>query len=274
MSFPSIVRPLNRILSGLPPPSWLANRASYSGRAPSLTLDDVLPTRNTTPSQDRGSFPSEEDGMDSGLVANGTRTVREGIAPQERYGGRTGGFTHGMMNRRSAIELGADPLRRRPGEKTHYSLLVHSSPNNTRLTLTHTPVAYLPGSSPGHAGFKTAYPLAGAVVARVTAGSVGFKRGRRQEYEAATQATLAMFNKIRDLLILDPLARLNASPAIKEGTPRELEIVFNGFGIGRDAFIASLLNSQATDLRERVRSLRDTTTVKIGGPRPKKRRRV
>lgn len=209
--------------------------------------------------------------MESGM-GGGSGTTMVGEA-QERYGGRMGGLTHGI-HRRTALELGADPLRRRPGERTHYSLLVHSTPNNTRLTLTHTPVAYLPGSTPGHAAFKAAYPAAGAVVARVTAGSVGFKRGRRQEYEAATQAVLAMFNKIRDLQALSPLARLSASPAIKDGAPRELEIVFNGFGIGRDAFIASLLNAQATDIREIVRSLRDTTTVKIGGPRPKKRRRV
>ncbi|WAQ85587.1 hypothetical protein PtA15_6A215 [Puccinia triticina] len=267
MSLPAcpFLRPLSRILR--PSSNRLHQPARlYSSRVP-LTLDDVLPTTATTISPGDGMTPSEgklRSTIDSGFENRPARV-------QERFGSRMG---FGQVGRRSAIELGADPLRRRSGEKTHYTLLVHSTPNNTRLTLTHTPVAYLPGSSPGHPGFKAAYPMAGAVVARVTAGSVGFKRGRRQEYEAATQASLAMFNKIRDLLRLSSLGRLNSSPAVKDGPPRELEIVFNGFGIGRDAFMASLLNSQATDLRELVRTLRDSTTVKIGGPRPKKRRRV
>ncbi|PLW09490.1 hypothetical protein PCANC_22317 [Puccinia coronata f. sp. avenae] len=267
MSFPStsFLRPLSRIATIVP-------ARPYSSRTP-LKLDDVLPFPVTKPRDGGASNSSFSESKNSSLDPAGfPSTTAAGRGLQERFGTR-GGFTHGM-NRRSAIELGADPLRRRSGEKTHYSLLVHSSSNNTRLTLTHTPVAYLPGSTPGHSAFKAAYPMAGAVVARVTAGSVGFKRGRRQEYEAATQASLAMFNKIRDLLKLAPLARASSSPAKKDGAPRELEIVFNGFGVGRDAFMASLLNSQATDLRELVRSLRDSTTVKIGGPRPKKRRRV
>ncbi|KAA1116627.1 hypothetical protein PGT21_020788 [Puccinia graminis f. sp. tritici] len=271
MSLPSLFRQANRILTIASSnitlrPSSTRQYSSSSSRTP-LTLDDVLPATPTS------SSPSiREGGGDFSAVTEDYQQSLPPGRPQERFGTR-GGLPHGI-NRRTAIELGADPLRRRSGEKSHYSLLVHSTPNNTRLTLTHTPVAYLPGSSPGHAGFKSAYPLAGAVVARVTAGSVGFKRGRRQEYEAATQACLAMFAKIRELIKLPTVARVNANPAVREGVPRELEVVFNGFGIGRDAFLASLLNSQATDLRELVRSLRDSTVVKIGGPRPKKRRRV
>ncbi|KNE97458.1 hypothetical protein PSTG_09292 [Puccinia striiformis f. sp. tritici PST-78] len=268
MSFKSsLLRQLNRLTRLGPSESQYPSRL-YSTRAP-LTLDDVLPSTGPTPQSTTANFTPEGIENDNG----GFESVPS--RGQDRFGSRLQGFTQYGINRRSTIELGADPLKRRSGEKTHYSLIVHSTSNNTRLTLTHTPIAYLPGSSPGHLGFKNAYPMAGLVVARVTAGTVGFKSGRRQEYEAATQATLAMFNKIRDLLKLSDSNRLNSNlSTVKEGIPRELEIVFNGFGIGRDAFLASLLNSQSTDLREIVRSIRDTTVVKIGGPRPQKRRRV
>ncbi|MBW0477149.1 hypothetical protein O181_016864 [Austropuccinia psidii MF-1] len=232
-----------------------ARRGSPYSTQPPLTLDDVLPQAETSSS----SSPEPRHQLQSTTPRNNGLNSRASILPQ--------------LNRRSSFELASDPIRRRSGERTHYSLIVRSTSNNTRLTLTHTPISYLPGSSPGNPDFKLAYPMAGSVVARVTAGSVGFKRGRRQEYEAATQACLSMFNKIRELLTQSPVARAS-SPARQEGIPRELEIVFDGFGVGRDAFIASLLNSQASDLREMVRSVRDNTTVKIGGPRPKKRRRV
>ncbi|POW13488.1 hypothetical protein PSTT_03683 [Puccinia striiformis] len=251
MSFKSsLLRQLNRLTRLGPSESQYPSRL-YSTRAP-LTLDDVLPSTGPTPQSTTANFTPEGIENDNG----GFESVPS--RGQDRFGSRLQGFTQYGINRRSTIELGADPLKRRSGEKTHYSLIVHSTSNNTRLTLTHTPIAYLPG-----------------IVARVTAGTVGFKSGRRQEYEAATQATLAMFNKIRDLLKLSDSNRLNSNlSTVKEGIPRELEIVFNGFGIGRDAFLASLLNSQSTDLREIVRSIRDTTVVKIGGPRPQKRRRV
>ncbi|KAG0145631.1 hypothetical protein CROQUDRAFT_93618 [Cronartium quercuum f. sp. fusiforme G11] len=63
--------------------------------------------------------------------------------------------------------------------------------------------------------------------------SVGFKCGKRQEYEAATQATLAMFAKSRELVshVPDPdFSGIGAlldvtKQAVKEGLRRELEIV-------------------------------------------------
>lgn len=122
---------------------------------------------------------------------------------------------------------------------------------------------------------------------------MGFKRGKRQEFEAATQASLAMFGKIRELVAQSGFSGIGAligtgrdqapaprgtmdmsKRAIKEGLPRELEIVFDGFGNGRDAFVASLMGAQGAGIRELVRAVRDKTVVKIGGPRPKKRRRV
>ncbi|EFP89880.1 uncharacterized protein PGTG_15836 [Puccinia graminis f. sp. tritici CRL 75-36-700-3] len=271
MSLPSLFRQANRILTIASSnitlrPSSTRQYSSSSSRTP-LTLDDVLPATPTS------SSPSiREGGGDFSAVTEDYQQSLPPGRPQERFGNSRRVATRDQSTDGDRARSG--PFTTPVGEKSHYSLLVHSTPDHTRLTLTHTPVAYLPGSSPGHAGFKSAYPLAGAVVARVTAGSVGFKRGRRQEYEAATQACLAMFAKIRELIKLPTVARVNANPAVREGVPRELEVVFNGFGIGRDAFLASLLNSQATDLRELVRSLRDSTVVKIGGPRPKKRRRV
>lgn len=257
----------NRILTIIP--NWLSTRHRFYSTRRLLTLDDILPSSQPPDRRPAPINQAPQNPSGSNVIQPTSRNLDY---RSQNPRGPTSFQTH--FNRTSALELTSDPIRRRSGERTHYSLIVRSTPNNTRLTLTHTPISYLPGSTPGHPAFKAAYPMAGSIVARATAGSVGFKSGRRQEFEAATQATLSMFGKIRELIHLNPLTRLNSSPSKREGIPRELEIVFDGFGVGRDAFIASLLNSQATDLREIVRSIRDTTIVKIGGPRPKKRRRV
>ncbi|KAH9820523.1 hypothetical protein DFH28DRAFT_628240 [Melampsora americana] len=252
-----------------------------------LTLDDVLP-----PSQSQTSINQRPKPL--------IQPVEQ--QPKPRYDRYQLGEPHSRYSPRSfgamrtPFELSSDPIRRRSGERTSYSLIIKSTSNNTRLTLTHTPISNLPGSWSGHAEYQKAFPMAGAIIARVTAGSVGFKRGKRQEYEAATQATLAMFKKIKELISQGSDSNLSGigslinsteiltknsvssidvnKRSIKEGLPRELEIVFDGFGNGRDAFMSSLMGAQGIGIRELIRSVRDKTILKIGGPRPKKRRRV
>lgn len=253
-----------------------------------LTLDDVLPaSQSQTPINQTPKTPTQPIEQPSNPRYD---RYKSGESSPSRYSPRSFG---GM---RTPFELSSDPIRRRSGERTSYSLIIKSTSNNTRLTLTHTPISNLPGSWSGHAEYQKAFPMAGAIIARVTAGSVGFKRGKRQEYEAATQATLAMFKKIKELIsqgpdpnltgigsLINPTEILTKNAvssidmnkrSIKEGLPRELEIVFDGFGNGRDAFVSSLMGAQGVGIRELIRSVRDKTILKIGGPRPKKRRRV
>ena len=56
--------------------------------------------------------------------------------------------------------------------------------------------------------------------------------------------------------------------------PFSLEIIFKGFGQGREAMQKALLASEGEKVRPFVARLTDHTPVKIGGTRAKKARRL
>lgn len=166
-----------------------------------------------------------------------------------------------------------DPLSRRRGEPTPYTLIVHATPQNTFMTLTHTPLAHIRGSHIGSGDHAKVYPMAGKVIAWVSATGLGFKKAKKKTYEAATQVSLAMFGKIRELM--DPAVRESTEKvAVREGGPAEIQVVFKGFGPGREAVQAALMSTQADGVRQLVRSYRDATPIAVGGVRAKKRRIV
>ncbi|KAJ1020226.1 hypothetical protein NDA18_005826 [Ustilago nuda] len=118
-----------------------------------------------------------------------------------------------------------------------HRLFVNSSRNNTILTLT----------SP------TGDPLASA-----SGGSVGFKKSARSGYEAGYRAAFSMFGKINEFK--------NAWRIV------HLEVLWNGFGQGREAVFRALLAGEGQTTKNLVSKMTDKTPLKIGGVRPKKRR--
>ena len=132
-----------------------------------------------------------------------------------------------------------DQQRRGPPETTKFHLHVHSTRNNTIATFTNqegNPIAWWSG------------------------GSCGFKKVNRASYEAGYQCTVRAFEKIFDHR--------------NEVGPFSLEIVFKGFGQGRDAMQKALLASEGERIRPFISGLTDKTPVKIGGTRAKKTRRL
>ena len=126
-----------------------------------------------------------------------------------------------------------------PPETNQLHLHVHSTRNNTIVTFTGqegTPIAWWSG------------------------GSCGFKKVNRATYEAGYQCTVRAFEKV-----------VNHR---KEVGPFSLEIIFKGFGQGRDAMQKALLASEGEQIRPFVARLTDKTPVKIGGTRAKKARRL
>lgn len=126
-----------------------------------------------------------------------------------------------------------------PPETSEFHLNVHSTRNNTIATFT---------NQEGHP------------IAWWSGGSCGFKKVNRASYEAGYQCTVRAFEKIIDYR--------------KEVGPFTLEIVFKGFGQGRDAMQKALLASEGEKIRPFVSRLTDKTPVKIGGTRAKKARRL
>lgn len=262
------------------PSSWA--RRTYADEAEDrprkelkkITLDDLF-----APAEDAAPTPAPAEEPTPASMAD----VGQAAATAPRPKNRPMPPLRSLMipfAERIALRAGdADPLKRRAGSPAPYTLIVQAGFQNTFLTLTHTPVSYLPGSYQGNEEYAKVYPMAGKVVAQTGAAHCGFTGARRKTHEGATQAAFAMFDKIR--AILDPPRTasgapdlLRLGPAQREGPPSELEIVFKGFGIGREAFHAALMSAQAGGIREMVRTYRDITPMKIGAPRKKKRRIV
>ncbi|GAA5929374.1 hypothetical protein JCM3775_002324 [Rhodotorula graminis] len=149
-----------------------------------------------------------------------------------------------------------------------YKLHVYSTRNNTILTLSTSP-ASAPSSSYSSSGSEGAGPH--HPIAWVSAGNAGYKGAARGTYDAAVEVALRMFRKIQDLVEPPVLAggqRVKAAGP----PPTELEVVWKGFGQGRDAVFRTLMGAEGDNVRGLVRRVTDATPLKVGGTRPKKRR--
>ncbi|CEQ39710.1 SPOSA6832_01261, partial [Sporobolomyces salmonicolor] len=144
-----------------------------------------------------------------------------------------------------------------------YKLHVFSTRNNTILTLTTSPSGGAdPSPSDPH------HPIAW-----VSAGSAGYKGAARGTYDAAVEVALKMFQKVGDLL--DPPVLSGGQKKKAAGPkPTELEVIWKGFGQGRDAVFRTLMGAEGDKVRGLVRRVTDATPLKIGGTRAKKRRVV
>ncbi|CAO1634557.1 unnamed protein product [Parajaminaea phylloscopi] len=130
-------------------------------------------------------------------------------------------------------------------DRAPFYLHIRTSTNNTLLTLTN-------GKG------NTLYACSG--------GSVGFKGAARSGYEAGYQAALNMFSVIGE-------RHRTVWPNQKNGgTMFKLELVWKGFGRGRDAVSRALLADEGTMVRQYVSRMSDATKLKIGGVRAKKQR--
>ena len=132
-----------------------------------------------------------------------------------------------------------EPQKKGLPETNQLHLHVHSTRNNTIVTFTNQE---------------------GSTIAWWSGGSCGFKKVNRATYEAGYQCTVRAFEKVVDYR--------------KEMGPFSLDIIFKGFGQGRDAMHKALLASEGENVRPFVSRLTDKTPVKIGGTRAKKARRL
>ncbi|TFY53303.1 hypothetical protein EVG20_g10177, partial [Dentipellis fragilis] len=93
-----------------------------------------------------------------------------------------------------------------------------------------------------------------------TGGSCGFKGVNRSGYEAGYQCAVRAFKRLAELQVEVPAVRL--------------EILFKGFGQGRDAVYKALMTSEGEGVRRVINRVTDATPIKIGGTRAKKMRRL
>ena len=129
--------------------------------------------------------------------------------------------------------------------KNPYILNVYASRNNTILTLsTPTPSSTTTTITP---------------VSWTSAGSSGYKGASRGTYDAGVETTLKMFKKISDLINPPILA---GGVKVKEGrgVPSDLEIIWNGFGQGREAVFRTLMSGEGDSVRGIVSRVSDAVS--------------
>ena len=131
----------------------------------------------------------------------------------------------------------APPPPQRTKANRPHRMHIRATRNNTLITFT----------------MPTGEPLANA-----SGGTVGFKKAGRSGYEAGYRAALDVF------------ARIHANRA-RWGVD-SIEMLWNGFGQGREAVFRALMANEGEAVRGLVHVMTDKTPLKIGGVRPKKRR--
>lgn len=94
----------------------------------------------------------------------------------------------------------------------------------------------------------------------VSCGNIGFKKGGRGSYDAAYQLASFVMARIKDKGLLPKIQRI--------------EMIYRGFGKGREAVTKAILSSEGKNIRPLVMKISDSTRLKFGGVRSKKPRRL
>lgn len=94
----------------------------------------------------------------------------------------------------------------------------------------------------------------------ISCGNIGFRKAGRGTYDAAYQLTAFLMSRIVDKGLLPQILKL--------------ELVYRGFGPGREAVTKAILGAEGKRVRPLIVKLSDSTRLKFGGVRSKKPRRL
>lgn len=101
----------------------------------------------------------------------------------------------------------------------------------------------------------------GDVIATLTGGNVGFKKGNRSSFEAGYQCAVRTIERV-------------AKEKEYTGGAMSIHLFLNGWGQGRDAIYRALMAQEGEGMRELITKITDKTPIKIGGTRAMKARRL
>ncbi|KAF2401273.1 translational machinery component [Trichodelitschia bisporula] len=102
----------------------------------------------------------------------------------------------------------------------------------------------------------------------MSSGNLGFRKGQRGKYDAGFQLAAYFMKSIQDRGLL------GTGTGTREPRIEKLEVIFRGFGQGREAIQKALLGNEGRNLRNRVIRVSDSTRLKIGGTRAQNPRRL
>ena len=152
-----------------------------------------------------------------------------------------------------------NPLRLNLSQQTavqNYTIHVSCTPNNTHIVMS---------DSEGH-------PIKSGCW---SGGSCGFKGVNRSGYEAGYQCAVRAFARVKEIARESSaeMGGVGVGMGMGAGTAR-FEVLFKGFGRGREAVYKAFMTSEGDDVRPFVTRVTDNTPIKIGGTRAKKARRL
>lgn len=124
-------------------------------------------------------------------------------------------------------------------EDDRHKLHVYATKHNTHLTL----------AKPNHDSLIS-----------VSCGNIGFRKAGRGTYDAGYQLAAFVMSRIIDKGLLPQI--------------QKLELVYRGFGPGREAVTKAILGAEGKRIRPLIVKLSDSTRLKFGGVRSKKPRRL
>lgn len=124
-------------------------------------------------------------------------------------------------------------------EDDRHKLHIYATKHNTHLTLSK--------------------PNRDALIS-VSCGNIGFRKAGRGTYDAAYQLAAFVMSRIQDKGLLPQITKL--------------ELIYRGFGPGREAVTKAILGSEGKRIRGLICRLSDSTRLKFGGTRSKKPRRL
>lgn len=99
-----------------------------------------------------------------------------------------------------------------------------------------------------------------------SAGNLNFKKAQRGKYDAAYQLSTYVMTKMQER----GLADMMGAPGKETG----IELVFRGFGQGREAFTKALMSPEGRVLKDFIVRVTDATRLKFGGTRSRNVRRL
>ncbi|KAI5278353.1 hypothetical protein KEM52_004715 [Ascosphaera acerosa] len=110
----------------------------------------------------------------------------------------------------------------------------------------------------------------------LSCGNIGLRKAQRKTYDAAHQLTAHVLAQINEKY-LNPAVGEGGGLAAGSGPNdriRQVEVVFKGYGVGREAFTKALLGAEGKHIRPLVCKVTDATKLKFGGPRSRASRRL
>ena len=147
-------------------------------------------------------------------------------------------FTN-MVPEAGELPVYSNVIKQEWEEEERHHLHIYAHKHNTHITLTK------PDRNP---------------LISASCGNIGFKKAGRGTYDAAYQLAAYVMSRIQDKGLLPQI--------------QKLEVIYRGFGPGREAVTKAILGSEGQRIRPCIDKLSDSTRLKFGGTRSKKPRRL